>query len=71
MKAILKYNLPEEEKDFNMVCKAGDMASALWDIEQYLRSVDKHETGDDIEKIRSGFYTILTQYDINLDNLIE
>ena len=71
MKATLKYNLPEEEKDFNMVCKAGDMASALWDIEQYLRQVDKYEKGDDIEKIRAQFYTILSNYGINLDNLIE
>ena len=71
MKAKLTYNLPEEEKDFNMVCKAGDMASSLWAIEQYLRYVDRHETGDDIEKIREEFYEILTQHDINLDNLIE
>ena len=71
MKAKLTYNLPKEEKDFNMACKAESLASALWGIEQYLRSVDRHETGDDIEKIRSEFYTILTQYDINLDNLIE
>ena len=44
---------------------------ALWDISQYLRKVDKYETGDDIEKIRETFCEILTRYDINLDNLIE
>ena len=71
MKATLKYNLPEDEKDFNMACKAGDLTDALWGIEQHLRSVDRRETGDDIEKIREEFYNILTRYDINLDNLIE
>ena len=71
MKAKLTYNLPEDEKDFNMACKAGDMASALRDVGQYLRNVDRRETGDDIEKIRKEFYDILTHHDINLDNLIE
>ena len=53
------------------VIHAEDMAMALWDISQYLRKVDKYETGDDIEKIRETFCEILTRYDINLDNLIE
>jgi len=71
MKAILKYKLPKDEKAFNRASKAEDMVSALWGIEGYLRSVDKYETGDDIEKIRNEFYTILSKYDIILDNLIE
>lgn len=71
MKATLRYNLPEEEKDFLRAAKALDLALTLWDIQQYLRGVDKWNTGDDIEKIREKFYDILNEHDINLDKLIE
>ncbi len=71
MKAQLTYNMPEDRLEFDRAIRADDMASALWNISQYLRGVDKYETGDDIEKIRETFYDILTQYDINLDKLIE
>lgn len=71
MKARLTYNLPEEEKDHLRAVKSLDLALALWDIEQYIRSVYKHGLGDDIEKIRDNFYTILSKHDINLDKLME
>jgi len=71
MKAILKFNLPEERDLYKAAFHSSDMAMALWDISQYLRGVDKYNTGDDIEKIRESFCDILNTYDINLDNLIE
>jgi hypothetical protein len=71
MEVILKYNLPEDEKEYSVAFHASNMAMALWDISQYLRHVDRQDTGDDIEKIRETFYDILNEYDINLDNLIE
>lgn len=71
MKAKLIYSLPGEEKEFNRASKATDLVRALNVIDGYLRGVDKYETGDDIEKIRSKFFSILSDYDINLDNLIE
>ena len=71
MKAKLIFYLPEEEKEFHKACKGDDIASALWDISQYLREVDKYETGHTIEQIRERFREILDSYDINLDNLIE
>jgi hypothetical protein len=71
MEVILKYNLPEDNLEHNRAFHASNMAFALWDISQYLRKVDRHDTGDDIEKIRETFYVILNDRDINLDNLIE
>ena len=71
MKAKITYNLPEDAGAYKIACKADDVASALFDISNYLRGVDKYDTGDDIEKIRGKFYEILSDYDINLDNLIE
>ena len=58
-------------KDHLRAVKSLDLAMSLFDVEQYLRGVDKHETGDDIEKIREEFYRILNKHDINLENLIE
>ena len=71
MKVRITYNLPEDNSAYHQANKSEDMASALWDISQYLRKVDRYDLPDDIEKIRETFYDILTQYDINLDNLIE
>ena len=71
MKVKLTYNLPDDDTAYYQAVRAAYLASALWDISQYLRKVDRYETGDDIDKIRETFYDILTQYDINLDSLIE
>ena len=71
MKARITYNLPEDNLAYDRSYKASHMASALWDISQYLRTVDKYESGHTIEQIREKFYSILSDYDINIDNLIE
>ena len=71
MKAKLIYNLPDEIDLFMLASKGLDLAMALFEIEQYLRGVDKYDTGDDIEKIREEFYEILEKHDINLDNLVK
>ena len=71
MKATLRYKLPKDNLEYVRATKAEDLAMALWDISQYLRGVDKYDTGDDIGKIRGRFYEILSEYDLNLDNLIE
>ena len=73
MKAILKFNLPEEDKEYLRTVKSLDMALALWDIRGYLRQ--KHKYGEDnievYEEMHSKFYSILSDYDINLDTLLE
>lgn len=43
MKAILEFNLPEEQGEFDLATKAGNMHSALWDIAQEVfRPARKH-----------------------------
>ena len=71
MKARLTYNLPEEDKEHLRAVRSLDMALALWDIEQYLRGVYKHGGDFNIELARDKFYYILSEYDINLDKLLE
>jgi glutamate-1-semialdehyde aminotransferase len=47
-KAILKFDLPEEQSDFNAAIYGRDALYVLWEIDQRLRSLLKH--GDPTEK---------------------
>ena len=41
MKAILEFDLPDENIEFKMANNAKDMLSALYDISNYLRDLRK------------------------------
>ena len=42
MKAILEFNLPEDNIEYELVNNAGKMYSVLWDMDQWLRSNTKY-----------------------------
>ena len=42
MKAILEFNLPEDEEEFNVAAKSMDWALLAWDIDQSIRSLLKY-----------------------------
>lgn len=42
MKATLEFNLPEEEREFQLASKGLSIASALWNYDQYLRNEVKY-----------------------------
>ena len=43
MKAILEFNLPEEQSEFDMAARANSMHAALWDMAQEIfRPARKH-----------------------------
>lgn len=44
MKAILEFNLPEEQEEFNNTIKANDYLSAIQEFKKYLRTHYKYET---------------------------
>jgi len=44
MKAILEFNLPEDEEQFNVASKAMDWSILAWDIDQYIRNRLKYQT---------------------------
>ena len=72
MKATLKYNLPEDEFEFNCAVKSMKMYFALTEIKDELRAILKHgELRDDqykfIDKMNERFYEILSDNEINLD----
>lgn len=46
MKAILKFNLPEDQEEFDLATNAANIQSALWEMKQWLRSETKHITNN-------------------------
>ena len=43
MKAILEFNLPEEEEQFDAANRGMDWALTLWNIDQFIRNKIKYE----------------------------
>ena len=75
MKAILKFNLPEESHEFDMATQGASMHSVLWEMDQWLRaqykympdnehSEDKYET---YEKCREQLHEFINDNNISLD----
>jgi hypothetical protein len=70
-KAILEFNLPEDQSDFDLAVKALDMRIALDGIRQYLRSKVKYETDDPnkweaYDEMYQEFYNIINKNNIQL-----
>jgi hypothetical protein len=52
MKATLQFDLPEESHEFRCATAGVELASALIDIDQILRSVTKHGR-DPVESVQT------------------
>jgi hypothetical protein len=51
MKAVLEFDLPEENADFKSAINGHNYKNAIWDFDQMLRSEMKHkELSDDTYK---------------------
>jgi hypothetical protein len=51
MKAVLEFDLPEENADFKSAINGHNYKNAIWDFDQLLRSEMKHkELSDDTYK---------------------
>ena len=64
MKAILEFNLPEDEEQFNAANKGMDWAILAWDIDQLLRKKLKYgnllpNTTAELEEIRDSLNEML------------
>ena len=52
MKAILEFNLPEEQYEFNNAIKGGDWKDVCWQMDQYLRKRIKYDESLSEEQLR-------------------
>lgn len=71
-KAILEFNLPDEQHEYNVVTQASRVQSFLWDFSQQLRSWDKYhhdfkDADDALDKIREEFYRLLNEHNVEID----
>lgn len=74
MKAILEFNLPEDQYAFNLASKAGNIHNVIWTLDQYLRTTLKHGSDEfkkseykTIEKIRGQLHDIMQVNDVKFD----
>jgi hypothetical protein len=72
MKAILEFNLPDDQREYDIVLQSSRVQSFLWDFSQQLRSWDKYhhdfiDADDALNKIRDEFYKLLNDHNINID----
>ena len=72
MKAILEYNLPEDEAEYYCANKGTAMLNVLWELKAELRSMLKYGELPDqqyeiVENIQEYLIDILNENDVNLD----
>ena len=72
MKAILEFNLPENQYEFNTAIKGGDWKHVCWKMEQYLRQRVKYDDGlteeqlEAYEDMRGEFWRMMKENNVDL-----
>ena len=72
MKAILEFNLPDDEVDYKLAVNAASFYSAVWEYDQFLRSQLKHvEMSDEkhaaFQEARDKLRDYLMENDVSLN----
>ena len=72
MKAILEFNLPEDQPEFNTAIKGGDWKHVCWQMDQYLRKRVKYDEGlteeqlEAYEDMRGEFWGMMKENNVDL-----
>ena len=72
MKAIIEFNLPEDQAEHYCAIKGADMLNVLWELKAELRAMLKYGELPDtqyeiVEKIQDFLMSSLDDNDINLN----
>jgi len=72
MRATLTFNLPDDQRDYEIATQAPKVQSFLHDFSTQLRSWYKYhhdfkDADDALDKIREEFYKLLNQHNIDID----
>jgi len=74
MKGILKFDLPEETKEFALANNATKLYSVLWEMDQWLRSNTKYapdtmseDTYNTFQQCREQLRELMNNENINFD----
>jgi len=73
MKAILEFNLSEEQYEFNNAIKGGNWKDVCWEMDQLLRRNTKYAPDDvneevlqALEKVREQFNRLMIESNLDL-----
>ena len=72
MKAILEFNLPEDQPEFNTAIKGSDWKHVCWQMDQYLRKRVKYDDGlteeqlEVYEDMRGEFWRMMKENNVDL-----
>jgi hypothetical protein len=74
MKAILEFNLPEDQQDFELATKGLKFWSVLWDLDQSLRAKTKYapdtlpqDKYDAYQEIRNELRELMFESNLSFD----
>jgi hypothetical protein len=72
MRANLQFNLPDDQREFDLAIQSPKTQSFVWDFSQQLRAWQKYghqfkDADDALDKIREEFYRLLNNYGVNID----
>jgi len=69
MKAILEFNLPEEDAEHRVALDGWKWKSVLYNVDQWLRKLEKHEEKDtvDIAEVRKRIHEELNDSELTFD----
>jgi len=72
MKVILRFDLPDDQRDYEIAIQAPKVQMFLNDFSDQLRTWYKYhhdfkDADDALDKIREEFYRLLNQHNIDID----
>jgi len=66
MKAILEFNLPEDNQEFELATKASKMYCTLWELDNWLRGEIKYKDKE-LDEVRDKLREIMNDNRIDFD----
>ena len=74
MKAILEFNLPDDQEDFDLATNAIKFWHTLWELDQDLRAKTKYASDDlpqdkydAYQEVRDKLHELMTDNNVSLD----
>lgn len=72
MKAILEFNIPEDNREYEIHNQAENMLGMIQNFSEYLRSNQKHghdfkDADHALNEIREAFYWVVEEFKLNID----
>ncbi len=74
MKAILEFNLPDDQVEFDLANNGRKFWSVLWELDQDLRAKTKYapddlpqDKYDAYQEIRDRIYELLSEHNVSFD----